>query len=79
MSLATAPNLIRGEASVFLRKSFSAKSFSAKSWRFSGELPWEEAPIQPGAFGALARASSPLSKPFKRRTRARREQEMLLL
>jgi len=64
---------------VFSRNSFSTQSFSRQSWRFSGELPWEEAPIQPGAFGALSRASSPLSKPFKRRTRARREQEMLLL
>ena len=64
---------------MFNRNSFSTQSFSPKSWRFSGELPWEEAPIQPGAFGALSRASSPLSKPFKRRTRARREQEMLLL
>ena len=68
-----------GEVSVFSRSSFSPRSFSRKSWRFSGELPWEEAPIQPGAFGALSRASSPLSKPFKRRARARREQEMLLL
>ena len=68
-----------GGVSVFNRNSFSPKSFSPKSWCFSGELPWEEAPIQPGAFGALSRASSPLNKPFKRRTRARREQEMLLL
>ena len=68
-----------GGVLVFNRNSFSLKSFSPKSWRFSGEPPWEEAPIQPGAFGALSRASSPLSKPFKRRARARREQEMLLL
>lgn len=70
---------IRGEVSVFHRKSFQGKSFSPKSWRFQGEMPWDEAPIQPGAFAALSRPSSPIAKPFKRRTKERREQDLLLL
>ena len=74
-----ARNQTHGEVSVFHRKSFHGKSFSPKSWRFQGEMPWDEAPIQPGAFAALSRPSAPLSKPFKRRAKKRREQDLLLL
>lgn len=47
-------------------------------WKASEEQP-EENPIQPGAFAPLSRPSSPITRPFKRRTKKRREEELLFL
>lgn len=64
-------------------KSFGAGYWRARTfqavWGESAETPWDEPEIQPGAFAPLSRPSSPISPPFKRRTRRRREQEFLLL
>lgn len=47
-------------------------------WQTGDALP-EENPIQPGAFAPLSRASSPITRPFKRRSKKRREEELLFL
>jgi hypothetical protein len=65
---------------VFHRKSFSGRSFNQIAWRFPAQhTPWEEAPVQPGAFAPLSRPSSPISRPFQRRSKKRREEDFLLL
>lgn len=43
------------------------------------DKPWSEAPVQPGAFAPLSRPSSPIARPFQRRSKKRREEEFLLL
>jgi hypothetical protein len=43
------------------------------------QTQWEEPPIQPGAFAPLSRSSSPITQPFPRRTRKRRELDLLIL
>lgn len=65
---------------MFRRNSFSPRSFKLRSWRFpQQETPWEEPGIQPGAFAPLSRPSSPITRPFKRRTRRARELDLLIL
>lgn len=73
--------LTLGEGRVFHRKSFAPASFSDRAWRFPAvELPWEEPGIQPGAFAPLSRPSSPIVRqPFKRRTRKKRDEELLII
>lgn len=65
---------------MFNPKSFHPRSFSLRSWRFpQQESAWDAAPIQPGAFAPLSRAASPITRPFKRRTRRARELDLLFL
>lgn len=65
---------------MFHRKSFFARSFNPIAWQFPvQDAPWEEAPVQPGAFAPLSRPSSPITRPFQRRSKKRREEEFLLL
>jgi hypothetical protein len=44
-----------------------------------GSIITDDPIIYPGAFAPLSRASSPISIPFKRRSRRHREQEMMIL